>query len=431
MSQPPADLRQVQQQKWQSGLARVVRSNAFYRHKYQQAGLLDELLEQGLPLEQLHRLPLTTKDEVLADQLATPPYGTNLTEPLDQYVRLHQTSGTSGGTPMRWLDTAESWDWILNCWQEIYDAVGITLADRFFFPFSFGPFLGFWAAFEGAKRRGNFVLAGGGMATKVSLDVIQQHQISIVGCTPTYALRMADIADEIGFDLAHSPVRALVLAGEPGANIPATRRRLESAWGARVIDHSGMTEIGSLGIEFFDHPGKLALLETQCVPEFLDPQTGRPSASGELGELVITTLGRWASPLIRYRTGDLVRWYREDTPGGLPYVYLEGGILARADDMLWIKGNNVYPSALEAILREFEAVDEFQFEALTDANGATTLVVKVEWREPATATDEVLTQLSQAVQHRLNFRPRFERVASGSLPRFEMKARRLIRGSTD
>lgn len=415
---------ELQQRQWaslQAGLDRALRSNSFYRHKLEAARVDPADLRS---LADLGRLPLTTKQELLDDQERSPPYGTNLSRPVGVYTRLHQTSGTSTGRRLRWLDSPGGWEWVLDCWTVIYEAAGVRPDDRFFFPFSFGPFLGFWAAWEGAARLGRFVLAGGGLTTRARLDLLLENRITFVLCTPTYALRMAEVALQDGLDLAASPVRCLILAGEPGASIPATRRRLETVWGARVLDHYGMTEIGSLGVEFESLPGRLFVLEDQAIAEFLRPGTTEPVPEREVGELVLTNLGRWDSPLIRYRTGDLVRWRRDVFPAGRPLVHLEGGILGRTDDMLWIKGNNVYPSAIENIVREFAEVGEFAV-AIHGSGPTAELEIQIEPLPGRPGEAALLDAVSRAVQDRLYFRPRVTFVEPGSLPRFEMKSQRF------
>ncbi|QDU64682.1 Phenylacetate-coenzyme A ligase [Planctomycetes bacterium Pan216] len=418
-------LRALQWQKLSTGLDRLFASNAFYREKFARSGIAREDIKGW---DDFQRLPFTTKKELAADQEANPIYGTNLTEPRDSYVRLHQTSGTTGRR-LRWLDTPESWGWILKCWEQIYDAVGIDANDRFFFPFSFGPFIGFWAAFEGASRIGRFVLPGGGLTTNARLQLMLDNGITIVLATPTYALRMAEVAEEEGIDLAHSKVRGLILAGEPGANIPATRQRLEQAWGARLYDHSGMTEIGSIGIEYDELPGHLVLLEDQVIAEVLDPRTLQPVEDGELGELVLTTLGRWGSPLIRYRTADAVRPSWQFRPGGKPFVALDGGILGRIDDMIWVKGNNVYPSAIEGLVREFDEVAEFAIEARELSSG-TRLVICIEPKPSVANGPALLASIARMIQDRFYFRPDVV-LAEEPLPRFELKGRRFRRVHVD
>lgn len=403
-----------------AGLTRILPANRFYQRKLSGA---DVALEDLKTPADIVRLPFTTKEDFVADQEANPPYGTNLSEPIETYVRMHQTSGTSGRR-LRWLDTPESWNWILTLWDEIYDAVEIQSGDRFFFPFSFGPFLGFWAAFEGANRRGCFALAGGGMTSVARLEAIIEHNISIVCCTPTHALHLAEAASQHGMDLRSSAVRMLILAGEPGANIAPVREKIEQAWGARVIDHSGMTEIASLGIEFAALPGKLYLLEKHCIAEFVEPNGDRLVPEGELGELVITNLGRWGSPAIRYRTGDVCRWRRDVHPPSKPFVYLDGGLLGRTDDMLWIKGNNVYPSSLEAVLRGDTRVAEFVIE-IDDTLSPSRVVLLIEPTSADVAIVPLVAQLESTFQNRLSFRPEIRCVEVGSLPRHEFKSRRI------
>src|SRR5262249_22746707 len=217
--------------------------------------------------------------------------------------------------------------------------------------------------------------------------------------------------------------RTLTPASEAGGGIPATRARIEEAGGARVMDHSGMTEIGPLGIECPENPAGLHLIESECLPEIVDPQTGQPMAAGQPGELVLTNFGRWASPLIRYRTGDLVQADPHPCPCGRPFLRLAGGILGRTDDMIYLRGNNLYPSALEAILRRFPEVVEYRVEV--DQTGALAdLQIDVEL---TAAAADVTQRISQAIRNEVLFRVEVRGVPPGTLPRFEMKAQRISR----
>ncbi len=265
-------IRETQSAQLRNLLSEIIPRNPFWTSKFKEAGI-DSTTVQSV--EDLQQLPLISKPEILADQAAQPPYGSNLTYEIDAYSRLHQTSGTTG-VPMRWLDTPASWQWLLQCWEQLYRIIGLTPHDRLVFPFSFGPFLGFWAGFEGASRLGNLCLPGGGMSSQARLELILAHNATFVCCTPTYALRLAEVAREQGFDLPSSAVRAILVAGEPGGNVPATRRQIESDWGARVIDHWGMTEVGALAVESSEPPGSLYMLETACIPEIIDPVTEKP-----------------------------------------------------------------------------------------------------------------------------------------------------------
>jgi phenylacetate-CoA ligase len=324
------------------------------------------------------------------------------------------------------MDTQESWDWLLSCWQQIYTLAGMNSWDRLFFPFSFGPFLGFWAAFEGGLRFGNFCISGGGMSTSVRLRALLENEATIVCCTPTYALRMAEAAAAEGIDLTESSVRMLIVAGEPGGTIPSTRQRISELWDARVIDHWGMTEAGSLAAESEDRPGGMYLLETECIAEILRPGSEDAVSPGEPGELVITTLGRIGSPLLRYRTGDLVCISQQPDPTGRQLKWLEGGILGRVDEMVIVRGNNVYPSSIEAVVRGIPEVAEFQLE-LTTVREMRELCVVIEPTVAAAASEcELLERIRNELRTRLGFAVDVRGVVPGELPRFEMKSRRVV-----
>jgi phenylacetate-CoA ligase len=400
-------------------LQAILPDNRFYAAKF--AGIDPATAE-------LCRLPLTTKAELLQDQERHPPYGTVLTYPLTRYNRMHQTSGTTTGRPLRWLDTPESWDWVLHCKDQIFRLIGMRKDDRLFFPFSFGPFLGFWAAFAAASRAGHLVLPGGGLSSVARLRFMLDHSATVVFCTPSYALHLAEVAAKEGVDLAKSPVRMLVVAGEPGGSIPATRQRIESAWGARVFDHSGMTEIGPLAVECVAQPGGLHVLEDDYIAEMIDPSSAQPVPPGQVGELVLTSLGRIGSPLIRYRTGDLVRLDVKPCPCGCRYVRLDGGILGRVDDMIHLRGNNIYPSAIEAVIRRFAEILEFRLE-IDRRMVVTSLRIDIECTPDADG-GKVVERLGRALRDELMFRPEIIALPPGALPRFEMKAKRIYHKDT-
>jgi phenylacetate-CoA ligase len=416
-------IEQTQTRRLTEMLEAIIPRNRFYATKFADAGINIASIRT---LDDLRSLPVTTKQELVDSQAQQPPYGANMSFPSTAYTRLHQTSGTTG-RPMRWLDTADSWNWIMECWRQIYLLAGVTTEDRLFFPFSFGPFIGFWAAFEGATRLGNLVIAGGGMSTSIRLQAMIENEATVVCCTPTYALRMAEVAAEEGIDLKESSVRMVIVAGEPGGAIPATRSRIESAWDARVVDHWGMTEIASLGVESEDRPGGMYLLETEVIAEIVDPETLEPVAAGEVGELLITNLGRIGSPLIRYRTRDLVQAGTDEDPNGRNLLWLSGGILGRSDDMVTVRGNNVFPSSVEAVLREINDVAEFRIDVKT-VRAMHELCITVEpTAAAADRMEEVAKTVSDSLRKRLGFACEVKTVEPGQLPRFELKGRRFFR----
>ncbi|MEN9573513.1 MAG: Phenylacetate-coenzyme ligase [Verrucomicrobiota bacterium] len=409
-------------------LAALLPANPFYARKLAGCGL-----DAGVAslAEFSARCPFTTKAELVADQLAQPPYGTNLTFPLERYTRCHQTSGSTG-SPLRWLDTPESWTWMLDNWETVHRKAGTTAADRIFFAFSFGPFLGFWTAFESAQRLGCLVFSGGGMTSVARLQSLLELRATILCCTPTYALHLAEVAAKEGIDLRRSQVKTLSVAGEPGGSIPATRARLEELWpGARVFDHHGMTEVGPVSYECPARPGALHVIERGFLAEVVDPATGQPVCAGATGELILTNLGRTGSPLLRYRTGDLVQLSAVSCqlsacPCGSTDLVLEGGILGRVDDMVVVRGVNVYPSAVEEIIRRVGGVAEYQVR-VNRSRALPELEVTAEPDVASADAASLARRLELAFESSLALRVPVTLAAPGRLPRFESKARRWRR----
>ena len=306
-------------------------------------------------------------------------------------------------------DTNEDWRWWKRVWQHVFDAARVTHRDRALMAFSFGPFIGFWSAYSSLVERGALVIPSGGLSTLARLDLIDQLQATVVCCTPTYALRMAEAAREDQRDLAAGPVRALIVAGEPGGSLPAVRQKLETAFGASVIDHSGATEVGPWGFGTADGSG-LHVIESEFIAEFL-PHDNDLGAQ----ELVLTTLGRVGWPVIRYRTGDLV--VPEVPQRG--FVTLAGGVLARADEMLIIRGVNVYPSAIEETLRQFPEVEEFRVVIFKDREmDAVRVEVDGQSGDPE--------QIAAALHRRLGLSVEVSCLPAGSLPRYEAKSQRWV-----
>jgi phenylacetate-CoA ligase len=407
-------------------LAAIHGRNRFYTAKLDAAGV--DVRGLKLP-DDLRRLPLTSKRELVADQDAAPPFGTALTEPLARYTRYCQTSSTTG-RPLRWMDTNDSWQWVIDCWKVVYRAARVGPGDRVFFPFSFGPFLGFWSAFDAAWQIGAQAVPAGGMSSQLRLATIDAVAPTVVCATPTYALRLAEVAsaqggmlERGGPPLADSSVRVIIVAGEPGGSIAATRARIEQAWGARVIDHHGLTEVGPVSFECWESPGGLHLNEAEFLCEVLDPVSGQPVPDGAEGELVVTNLGRTACPVIRYRTGDIVVRRHGACRCGRQWARLDGGIRARADDMVAVRGVNVYPAAIEAVIRSFTEVAEFR--SIVSQSGAMrALAVEIELAPGGGAG--VAARIGHELREALGLTVPVRVVDAGSLPRYDMKARRFV-----
>lgn len=408
-------LRSNQWRKLRTIILNLATADGFYGKRFREQGVRSSGMNR---LEDFVKfVPLTSKSEIEADREANPPFGTNLTRTVGQYTRFCQTSGSSTGRPMAWIDTPESWEAMLACWRRVYEAAGLVKGrDRICFAFSFGPFLGFWTAFEAAAKD-YMVLPCGGLSSQARLELMARYGATVLCCTPTYAMRLGElIGDASGIERMSLRVQKIIVAGESGGSVPAVRERLEKQWDAQVFDHHGMTEVGPVSFESADTPGSLVVMEEAYFAEVLDPKTGLEVADGECGELVLTTLDRTACPLLRYRTGDLVRkrLHRER-------LTLEGGILSRIDDMAVIRGVNVYPSAIEAVVRELPEVVEFMVQQRqVDGMDEIEVLVEIAPGSPQTSLKRLETRLKDTFSLRIPVIA----AEAGSLPRHEFKAKR-------
>ncbi len=421
-------------------LAQVVK-RPFYREK---------LCDASLPLtslDDLQQLPLLTKQELEtprgremspakplapgAIDRASALHAAGIFDlPRDDYVRFHQTSGTRGW-PMPVLDTADDWQWWLECWQYVLDAADITSGDVAMMAFSFGPFIGFWTAHDALVSRGAMVIPGGGMSSEARLKLILSAGCTVLCCTPTYAMHLANVAQSMGINLSReSQVRRIIVAGEPGGSVASVRKRIETAWGAALMDHSGASEIGAWGFGCIDESAQagdnarclgLHVIESEFIAECLvfDAEgSPRRAVDGELAELVLTSLGRHGGPVIRYRTGDMVRGIR-DHDRDCRFLWLDGGVLGRCDDMMVIRGVNVFPSSIEAIVREVVPAAEYRLTARR-RDEMDQLELEIE------AEHEVSQTLGELLRDRLSMRVQVRVSAPGSLPLYEAKSRRWI-----
>ena len=363
-------------------------------------------------------LPPLTKSELVADQAAHPPFGTNLTYELERYVAVHQTSGTTG-PPLRVLDTAEDWAWWRACLARSFEEIGIGASDRVALAFSFGPHIHFWATKEGLQEVGAMAVACGGMTSAQRLQTIAETRATALACTPTYALRLHEVAVDQRMEAALDTIEAVVCTGEPGASLPAVRSSIEEAFGASVYEHAGSTEAGPFGYPC-PEGGGLHVDETQFACEIVDAELA-PTAPGERGELLITPLGRTGFPVLRYRTGDVVLNTDERCPGGHAHRWLPGGIVGRTDDMVVIRGMNVFPSAVEEAVRSVTGSGEFRITFYTEPGGMDEIKLEVELADGSNAR-----RLQEVMRHQLGLRIRIVPVAAGALPRSENKSRRVV-----
>src|SRR3954453_6792263 len=380
----------------------VTRENPFWRRR----------------LEALPDLPPLTKLELVNDQERNPPFGTNLTYPLDRYTQMHQTSGTTG-PPLRVLDTAEDWAWWRERFAHTLTVCGVGPGDKVALTYSFGPHVQFWAAKEGLEEVGAMAIALGGMGSTQRLQTIDEVGATAIWCTPTYALRLLEVAVEQRLESALDSVQRVLCTGEPGASLPAVRARIQEGFGARCVDHAGLTEAGPFGYPCSEGGG-MHLNEDEFVVEILDHDL-TPVGEGERGELVVTALNRTGFPVLRYRTGDVVVSSPARCPAGHADRWLREGIVGRVDDMVVIRGMNVFPSAVEQAVRSIGGAGEFRITFYTERSGLDEMKLEVELADGGASRE-----LHELMRQQLGLRVRLVPVAPGTLPRAEgSKARRV------
>lgn len=404
-----AALQSLQIERLNALLKEVVPASNLYKQKY------GTEVPQLQSIEELASLPTTNKHELVAAAAADQW----LTRPAEDFVRFHQTSGTRG-TPMAVPDTADDWKWWMRAWSHTLAAAELGPSDRALLAFSFGPFVGFWSAFDALVQRGVQAIPGGGLTSAGRIDLIERTGANVLFCTPSYALHLAAEGTRAGAEVPDLPIGTVVVAGEPGGSLPATRARIEKAWNARVVDHAGATEIGPWGFgdDLWNNPPGLRVVESEFLAEFFSVDTGGPARSGELAHLVLTNLGRRGAPVIRYETGDLVRpeW---PTDGPCQFVRLVGGVVGRADDMLVVRGVNVFPSSIEEVMRSHATIEEWRT-IVTRQGEMDDLLIEIEDR--ANNPEKI----SHELRLRLGLRIEVRTVPLGTLPRSELKSRRLI-----
>jgi phenylacetate-CoA ligase len=381
-------------------------------------------------LDDLRRLPMLTREEWMNSQFEHPPYGEIPAIGGEGAIRIHTTSGTTGKGPLRAIDSRKDWAWIAEMWAYGIWGCGIRPRDTAYIAFGYGSFIGFWGLHYSMEKIGVLNVPGGAQPTESRVRQIVDFGATVVASTPTYALRLAQEASTLGIDLPGSAVSRLILSGEPAGSIPQTKALIEEQWGAKAYDTAGMTEIGTIMVfECARQPGGTHIIEDHVIEEVIDPVSLEPVGYGVRGERVVTSFGRGGIPLLRYRTGDLVSKVPAATCDcGRGFDIYEGGILGRVDDMKIIRGTNVYPRAIEAIVREFPEVDEFQT-VITREGVRDEITLRVELKPDWDATrweplHEDLHKRLAVAHEGLNFR--IERAGEGELPRFELKAKRTV-----
>jgi len=423
---PREELEELQLSRFQRQLEYMYERSPMYRIKLDDAGLAPTDIGS---LDDIRRLPFTKKEELRESQDRQPPWGDFLCIPPEKGVRVFQTTGTTG-TPVRVLLSKKDWtEHYYEQFMHFMHGYGITTADTLFVPFSYGLYIAWWGFQAALEQAGVTIVPGGGQSSQDRVRNIFDWGATVVCGTPTYLLYLGETAEKMGMPLSESAIHTVVAAGEPGASVPSTKRTIEERWGAQCYDDIGSTEITNFGFECASQQGT-HLIESMFYAECLDPESLKPVASGELGELVLSNLCTESMPLLRYRTRDLVRMNYETCSCGRTFLRLEGGILGRSDDMFQFAGVNIFPSAVENLIRE---VTEFstEYQLLVPKSGTGKhLKIRLEPARSGLSEGQIrdaTRRLTETVKYKVTVTPDVEVVEIGELPRFELKAKRVIR----
>ncbi len=422
---PPERLQALQLEKFKRVFRWAYDRSRFHRSLYDAAGITPNDIRS---LEDVRQVPKVEKSTMRDIQGKEPfPYGDALCVSLSEVTEYRQTSGTTG-QPVYQPDTWQDWEWWAECWAYLLWAQGYRPQDRVFIPFGYNVFVAFWAGHYGAEKIGCEVVPGGVLDTKARILKIQELRPSAMMGTPTYMLGMADTAkNRMGIDPARLTIDKITCAGEPGATIPSTKRRIESAWSAKVFDHAGATEIGAWSYECADQPGGIHVNEALFLAELEDVDTGEIiTEPGRKGKLIITALDRQAQPCIRFDSKDVSEWASDPCTCGRTFRLLKGGVIGRADDITKVKGVALAPSAIEEVVRGMEGLAD-EYEVVVDKQGDTErITLKVELLPESQGTREsVEAHLVDQLRLTTNLRYTLEFHDYGSLPRYEVKARRF------
>ncbi|RMG87683.1 MAG: phenylacetate--CoA ligase family protein [Candidatus Dadabacteria bacterium] len=414
-------------EKWQldqlkQHLAFAYANAPYYREAFDRAGVRPSDLK-GLP--DLGRFPFTNKKIERDRQVAHPDLGDMVAVPEEEIVFVAASSGSTG-VPTLSPFTRQDFEEFQDVQARLFWAAGMRPTDRYVHALNFTLFVG-GPDVIGAQKLGALCIWAGAIPSDRLLFILKEFKPTVTWTTPSYAWYLGETARKQGIDPARDlAIRRIIVAGEPGGSIPATRNAIEELWDAEVYDFYGLSDIFGANAGMCEAKDGLHVAEDHTLIEVLDPETHEPVPEGEMGELVLTTLRKRARPMIRFRTGDIVKCVKERCSCGrtLARIYIHG----RIDDMFIVSGVNVFPSDIEYVVRNIDGITgEYRIVVYTEEH-LTRFDVEVE-RDPAAGRSEpeIAAEISERVKVRTGVRPRRVKVLEeGAIPRATHKAKRLV-----
>jgi phenylacetate-CoA ligase len=426
------EIRAIQDEKLAALTPFLYENSQFYRRRFDRLGLLPIDIQS---VEDLSRWPVVTKEEMSLDADQHPPYGSYLTIGLaewqDRGWMQFSTSGSTGRPRVFRYTHADRQLWVWANARALH-AMGIGRGDAVFLIGGFGPHVWLWGVYETLIQMRLAVIPGGGLDGTARARIVERLQPSVIACTPSYALYLGRVLQDLGLDPAASSVRKLFLGGEPALGIEATRTRIESLWNARIVEFYGCTEasphVGGFSCPYSARAGQAPfthLLEDVQIWETVDGQDYRAVAPGQRGLTVCTSLNSESSPQLRFLVGDYTTFDRSTCECGRSHVRALGSFVGRADDVINLRGVKFFPSQIEEAIRSVSGTgDEFEIILDTNDDGLDIMTIRVEHPEHATPADWH-DRIAGAVRSRCEVRADVEILAPKTLPKTEFKARRV------
>ena len=420
---PREELRELQFKRFKNIFTLAYNNSAAYRELYDSHGITPDDLKC---YDDIRKVPIIDK-KFFSDNLNDGSvYGRTLTCASEDVVFYHQTSGTTS-RPVPQPDTREDWYYNGECWANSLYAHGVRPGDKALVAFNYNLFIGFWQAHYGCEKLGVEIIPGGGLPTDVKLQKIKDLGITVLLTTPSYAFRMAEAAEESGFDAKNSSVRIIITSGEPGGLVGGVKKKLEEMWGAEVFDNIGATEIGAWGFECTAHSGGTHINESCFLPEIIGLEDNEPiTEPGKYGRLVFTNFFRTARPCIRFNSNDIACWSEEPCPCGRTYRTIAGGIQGRADHILKVRGTFVNPVVVEDVVNKYEKCSqEYQITVHEDNKKIT---VRAEAAQGIGESEfaAIERELSNRIHNATFVKMTTEIVPYGSMARSEAKSKRVV-----
>lgn len=408
-----------------SQMSYVFERSAYYGARFEALGWSPDDLGD---LSDLSKLPFTRKYDYVESLAEAPPWGSGIAaDPVD-IERIHFSSGTTAKpAPLFWTG-GDIERWTEN-YARMYYGQGIRREDIAQIMYTFSWFVGGSAAIQGFQRVGAASIPAGSRDSERQIETMMHYGTTVLPATPSFVFHLLEVAAGMGVDLRDSAVKTIVIGGEPGGSVPSTRARIEAGYGAEVFDTYGSLEFQPIAWECTAHDG-LHFAEHSAIVEILDPVTDQPVPDGEPGVVVLTHLHREASPLVRWWTGDVA--VRDSSPCacGRTTARLVGGVRGRADDMLVVRGVNLFPSAVEQIVRQAEgAAGEYVIvldDSVKDPVTGYLTGIRIRLEAEASAPKDIGRSVESTIHARLGVRATVEVLPYGALPRSEHKAKRVI-----